>query len=306
MKTAVALIIFNRPDTTEKVFEAIRQAQPPKLLVIADGPRRNRTGEAQKCAQARVIIDRVDWDCEVITNYSDTNLGCKLRVASGIDWIFEQVEEAIILEDDCLPHPTFFTFCEELLEKYRYDMRVMSICGTNYQFGHKRTNDSYYFSKYAHIWGWATWRRAWQLYDVEVKLWNMVKDGKWLRDILDNDAEVKIWQENFQNVYDGKVDTWDYQWTLACWLHSGLTILPNVNSIDNIGFGAEATHTTSSVSKYANMPTQAISFPLQHPQFLVRDSLADLYTHQNLFDFVSLSSKVRNAITRAKLQLQNK
>jgi hypothetical protein len=306
MKTPVALIIFNRPDTTVKVFEAIRQARPPKLLVISDGPRPDRIGEAEKCAQSRAIIDRVDWDCEVMTNYSDINLGCKVRVATGIDWVFDRVEEAIILEDDCLPDSSFFTFCEELLDKYKDDERVMSICGTNYQFGRKRTEDSYYFSKYAHIWGWATWRRAWQLYDVDIKIWDIVKEGNWLKDILDRDAEVKIWQDSFQKIRDGKIDTWDYQWTLACWIHSGFTILPNVNLISNIGFGAGATHTTSSYSKFANMPTRSITFPIQHPQFCVRDTLADIYTHQHLFDFISLPSRLRNAFDRTKRYWQIK
>src|SRR6185369_14461868 len=165
LTTPVAFIIFNRPDTTEKVFAEIARARPPKLLVIADGPRAGRAGEADRCAATRAIIDRVDWDCKVLTNYSDVNLGCKNRVASGIDWVFEQVPEAIILEDDCLPDPTFFRFCEELLIRYREDERISQICGANFQFGRKRSNDSYYFSRYNHIWGWASWRRAWQHYD---------------------------------------------------------------------------------------------------------------------------------------------
>lgn len=156
LTTPVAFIIFNRPDTTEKVFAEIAKAKPPKLLVIGDGPRVSRQGEAEKVAAARSIIQCVDWDCEVQTNFSDVNLGCKRRVSSGIDWVFEQVEEAIILEDDCLPDPTFFRFCEELLARYRHDQRIGMISGDNFQFGSRRNDDSYYFSKYVHIWGWAT------------------------------------------------------------------------------------------------------------------------------------------------------
>lgn len=306
MKTPVAFIIFNRTDTTVKVFEAIRQAQPPKLFVIADGPRQDKIGEAEKCAATRAIIDRVDWECEVKTNYSDTNLGCRIRLASGIDWVFEQVEEAIILEDDCLPDPTFFTFCDEMLEKYRHDTRIVSVSGTNYQLGRRRTSDSYYFSRYPHCWGWATWRRAWQYYDIDMKIWPIVRDGNWLGDILDDDAQVKTWQKTFESVYNRTMNTtWDYQWTFACWIENGLTAIPNDNLISNIGFGVGATHTTKVYNKFANLPTTAISLPLQHPQFCVRDAAADLYTHQNLFDY-TLPARVRNVITRYRLYQKSK
>ena len=283
MKTPVALIIFNRIDTTQRVFEAIRQAQPPKLFVIADGPRQGKVGESEKCAATRAIVDRVDWECEVKTNYSDTNLGCKLRPATGIDWVFEQVEEAIILEDDCLPDPTFFAFCDEMLERYRDDRRIVAICGNNFQFGRQRTSDSYYFSRYPHCWGWATWRRAWQHFDIDMKIWPTVRDGNWLQDILTEDAEIKMWEKTFQSVYDRTFDTaWDYQWTFACWIQSGLAILPNVNLISNIGFGANATHTTGG-GKLANMSVEAISQPLRHPLFVLRDTEADRFTHQTIW-----------------------
>lgn len=277
MKTPVAFIIFNRPDTTARVFEAIRQAKPPLLLIIADGARASKLGEAEKCAATRAVIDGIDWDCEVRTNYSDVNLGCKRRVSSGIDWVFEQVEEAIILEDDCLPHPTFFGYCEELLDKYKDDTRIMSISGINFQFGRKRNSDSYYFSRYNHVWGWATWKRAWKHYDVDLELWNIVRDGGWLDDILGDNSIVRKWQETFQSVYDGKVDTWDYQWVFACWIQSGMTILPNVNLISNIGFGIDATHTVNISDELANLPVEAISLPLQHPEFITRNTNADKY-----------------------------
>ncbi len=305
MKTPVALIIFNRPDTTEKVFESIRQAQPSKLFVIADGPRQEKAIDVQQCAAARAIIDRVDWECEVMTNYSDTNLGCKLRPATGIDWVFQQVEAAIILEDDCLPDPTFFTFCDEMLERYRYDTRIMAIAGSNFQFGRKRTTDSYYFSRFPHCWGWATWRRAWQYFDLEMKLWATVRDGNWLQDILNNDAEIKFWQKNFQGIYDRSIDTvWDYQWAFACWIQNGLTILPNVNLTSNIGFGVDATHTTTVCSDLANMPVEAMTMPLQHPQFVLRDLISDRYTNENIFA-LSLQVRAKNII-RHRLSRRSK
>jgi tetratricopeptide (TPR) repeat protein/predicted O-methyltransferase YrrM len=281
LKTPVCLIIFNRPDTTEKVFEAIRQAKPPKLLVIADGPRADRPEEAEKCTAARAIINRVDWDCEVLTNYSDINLGCRKRVSSGLNWVFDLVEEAIILEDDCLPHPTFFRFCEELLERYRHNEQIMVISGDNFQFGRKRTEYSYYFSRYNHIWGWASWRRAWRLYALEMKRWPEVRDGNWLIDILQDAPAVAHWSTIFQSSYTG-IDTWDFAWTFACWIHNGLSILPNVNLVSNMGFDSEATHTKGE-SKLANMPAEEMSFPLQHPPFMIRDTQADDFTEKTIF-----------------------
>ncbi len=285
MKTTVAFIIFKRPNTTEKVFEAIRQAKPPKLLVIADGPRTDCPGEVDKCEAARAIIERVDWDCEVIKNYSDINLGCAKRVSSGLDWVFEQVEEAIILEDDCVPHPTFFPFCEELLEKYRYDTRVASISGQNVQLGRRRTNYSYYFSVYNHCWGWASWRRAWQHYDFSMKLWAEIQTQGFLIDILKDPKAVRYWSNIFESVYDDPSGiTWDYQWTFACWMQSSLGIISNVSLISNIGFGSDSTHFGSDTkSAYKNILMETMEFPLKHPPFIVRDSQADSLTQKTLF-----------------------
>jgi hypothetical protein len=278
METPVAFFIFNRPKQTEKVFAIIQQVKPSKLFIVADGAREKNSEDQCKCFQAREIVSKIDWECEVLTNFSDVNLGCKYRVASGIDWIFEQVEEAIILEDDCLPHPSFFPYCDELLKKYRYDTRITSISGHNSNLRRERTTDSYYFSRYNCVWGWATWRRAWANYDLNMKLWNTICDGNWLNDILDNASAVTQWKNIFQNTYDDKVDTWDYQWRFACWIQSGLTILPSVNLISNIGYGADATHTTFVNSELANLPITAMSFPLQHPEFVIRNANSDRYT----------------------------
>ena len=302
MKTPVAFLIFNRPDTTEKVFEAIRQAQPLKLLVVADGARSDRPSEAEKCQATRAIIDRVDWECEVLTNYSDVNLGCKTRVSSGLNWVFDHVEEAIILEDDCLPDPSFFLFCEKLLNYYREDERIMVISGDNFQFGRKRTDYSYYFSRYNHCWGWATWKRAWQYYDLEMKLWQEIRDGNWLEYILHKPRAVKYWNKVFQASYDRIIDSWDYQWTYTCWIQNGLTILPNVNLVSNIGFGTEGTHTTSNNSPVAKLPTEKMYFPLRHPPFIIRDAEADEFTQKTLFN----SSASDRLIKKAKKILSKK
>lgn len=280
VRTPVALLIFNRPDTTERVFAEIARAQPAKLLVVADGPRSDRPGETERCLQARAIIDRVDWDCVVITNFADHNMGCKLRVSSGIDWIFEQVEEAIILEDDCLPEQSFFRYCDEMLEYYRDNERVGMVSGGNLQFGQQRGEGSYYFSKYTHIWGWASWRRAWKHYDRDLKHWPAFRDQGLLEQTFETSGERNYWRNSFQWVYDGSLDTWDVSWTFTAITHGMLQIVPNVNLISNIGFGINATH-THVVGVHANMPTQAITFPLAHPTFVLPDIEADRYIASN-------------------------
>ncbi len=294
LTTPVVFIIFNRPATTERVFSAIRAAKPPELLIIADGPRSRESGESEKCAAARAVVEKVDWDCKVLKNYAAVNFGCGKRLASGLDWVFSQVAEAIILEDDCLPHPSFFPYCQELLARYRDDERVMTISGNNFQFGRRRTADSYYFSRYAHIWGWATWRRVWRYYDYGMKLWPRFRDERRLTDIfaglgtVDGQLQaiagreaVRYWHYAFEHTYTGKIDTWDIQLIFACWQQNGLNILPNVNLVTNIGFDDQATHTRQPGSKFANLPVAAMKFPLCHPPFMVGDVWADTYTQIN-------------------------
>lgn len=288
LKTPVALIIFNRPHTTQIIFDAIRKAKPQQLFLIADGPRGNIKGEVEKCAQTRAIVEQVDWPCQVHINYSEVNLGCKKRVSSGITWLFEHVEKAIILEDDCLPNPTFFQFCEELLDKYELDHRVMMISGDNFQFGDRRSDDSYYYSQHTHIWGWATWRRAWKYYDENMSMWEDIRSGNWLIDMLQDEESAKYWYQRFEDTYFGKVDAWDYVWTFSCWINRGLTILPNVNLISNIGFGENATHTKIK-TPVANIPTEPMLFPLRHPRYMIRDVKADTQTDRFVFGINSNS-----------------
>ena len=301
LTTPVAFFIFNRPDTTLRVFEQIRHVKPQKLFIIADGAR--FIEEEDKCNKSRSIIEKIDWDCEVLTNFSDVNLGCKLRVSSGLDWVFDKVESAIILEDDCLPEPSFFEFCSELLTRYVNDQRVMMISGDNFQFGNKRTKDSYYFSMFPHCWGWATWKRAWQYYDVDMKLWLTIKNNNWLMDILNSKIVMTYWENIFQDVFDNLIDTWDYQWTFACWIQSGLTILPNVNLVSNIGFNNEATHTKKSKNRLANMYTESLTFPLIHPKFVVRNSQSDDFTQKSLFR-LSIPKFIKIKIKKILTQLQ--
>jgi hypothetical protein len=278
----VAFFIFNRPGTTRRVFSAIAMARPRQLLVIADGPRRDRPEDAGACAETRRVIDQVDWDCEVVTQYADRNLGCRKRLSSGLDWVFGAVEQAIILEDDCLPHPTFFRYCDELLRKYRDDTRVAHVGGSNFQFGRSRTTDSYYFSSYHHVWGWATWRRAWRYYDVDLTRWRELRDGGWLSSVFPEPKQRKYWRRILDRVATGKIDTWDYQWELACWLQGGLSTIPDVNLVSNIGFGQDSTHTRAG-SPLADMPQQPMAFPIKHPAAVKRNLEADAFTSRHIY-----------------------
>jgi hypothetical protein len=282
--TPVAFIIFNRPDLTEIVFESIRQVKPKKLLIVADGPRFPE--ESEKCEKARAVIEKVDWQCQVLTNFSETNLGGKNRVASGLDWVFSEVEEAIILEDDCLPAPSFFYFCQTLLDRYRHDERIMMISGNNFQLGQSRTEYSYYFSKYSHIWGWASWRRAWQLYDVDIKTWPEYKKLNLIYSVCEDSYEQKYWMDTFDRVFSGVPDIWDYQWLYTCWSQNGLSILPDSNLVSNIGFRSDATHTFVE-STWMCLPTVDI-WEIEHPPFIVRHREADAYTFDYIFGGIGM------------------
>jgi hypothetical protein len=275
MNTPVALILFNRPETTAQVFAAIRAAAPPRLLLIADGPRTDRPGEAALCRETRAVTDAIDWPCRIDRNFSDVNLGCGQRLSSGLDWVFEQVPEAIVLEDDCLPDPSFFAYCDALLARYRNDERVGLITGTSFRTVPMRTEDSYYFSRYPMVWGWASWRRAWRHYDFRLKSWPELKAGQWLDDLLDGPAAVRFWSRLFDRAAAGEIDTWDYQLVCALWAQSALTIAPRSNLVQNIGFGPGATHTTDADDAGAHRTVEAIDLPLRHPAFVIRDALID-------------------------------
>jgi hypothetical protein len=296
--TPIAFLIFRRPDLTARVFEAIRQAKPQQLFIVADGPRNE--SEVTLCKQARAVTELIDWDCEVFRNYSEENLGCRKRVSTGLDWVFSQVEEAIILEDDCLPHPSFFRYCQELLAYYRNDERIWCISGDNFQDGQWRGDGSYYFSNYNHCWGWASWRRAWKHYDYNLSNWQKIKDGNYLNTILDTESEVRYWYNIFEKMYvDNTPDSWAYPWTFTCWQNSGLTVLPNVNLVSNIGFRSDGTHTTE-VSKFANMPVKDIG-EIVHPSFVIRNSCADRYTFENLFNpKMTIGQRLRRKMTKLR------
>ena len=280
LQTPVAFILFRRPETTARVWEKIREARPAKLFLIADGGRNEE--EWEKCRAARKVVETIDWECEVHRNFSDTNLGCRNRVVSGLDWVFEQVEEAIILEDDCLPSSSFFRFCEELLIRYKDDSRIMHVAGNNFQDGVLRGGASYYFSKYAHIWGWATWRRAWSKREPGLKSWNSQRT----RELIERNARTELeglkLNYRFNLAHEEKINTWDYGWLFTVWINNGLSCIPNENLVANIGFGEGGTH-TSDGSNPAYLINMEIEFPLLHPTEMMPDNVADIYSFNKYF-----------------------
>src|SRR5688572_8997809 len=242
LKTPILFVVFSRPSTTKVVFETIRQAKPAKLYIAADGPRKNKPGEAEKCAEVRSIVMDIDWECEVKTLFRDENLGCGKGVSSAITWFFENEPEGIILEDDVVPNQSFFSYCSELLERYRHDTRIMEISGNSLRSEKFCQGEhSYAFSDHNGIWGWASWRRAWNLYDYEMKDYKRIKEGGFLRNKFASIYEEHYFNWVFERTYLFPHITWDYQWEFVKRINSGLTIVPKKNMIINIGFGADAT-----------------------------------------------------------------
>jgi hypothetical protein len=275
LDTPVLFIIFNRPETTSQVFETIRKAKPLKLFVAADGPRENNVNEKQLCEITRSIIQKIDWDCEVKTLFRDENLGCGKAVSEAITWFFNHVEHGIILEDDCLPLDTFFNFCEILLQYYKNDSNIFGISGLNIQFGQKRGNGSYYFSKYGNIWGWATWKRAWNGYDFNIT------DYPEVIHTLNVEPE---WHTIFHQTYNKTIDTWDYQWVFHVFRNKGKIIVPNQNLILNIGFGLDATHTKSLPNWHKKYKLNDVGIDLVvHPINTEINKKADKHTFNLLF-----------------------
>ena len=282
LKTAVLLLLFNRPDTTTHVFEKIRQIKPQRLYVASDGPREGYDGEIEKITKAREIATKVDWPCEVKTLFRDKNLGCKRGVSTAITWFFEHEEQGIILEDDCVPHLDFFIFCENLLEHHAKDKRVSIISGNNFQNGQWRGDTSYYFSKYNHIWGWATWRRAWNDYQGDIKFWPEWSNSKAWLNYMPDKVERKDWKKIFDQVYAGQIDSWAYPWTASTWYKNGLTATPNINLVSNIGFGDEATHTKLKNHKLSNRQTMELNH-ITHPKQIIIDKEADRFAFDYAF-----------------------
>lgn len=290
--TPVLLIVFNRPDSTRKVLDSIRKAKPIRLYVAADGPRAHVPADRDKCKEVRAIISEVDWDCEVKTLFREENMNCGKGPSTAFTWFFEHEEEGIILEDDCIPSKSFFWFCQELLEQYRDDNRIMHIGGNNFLNGWQKDNDySYYFSGSGHIWGWATWRRAWKMYDFKMELYDKLKSKKYFDNFFMSPLEKFYRLRKFDKTIaqEGRVDWWDYQWDFARYVQSGLAIVPKKNLVSNIGFDERATHTQNGNSKSAKLQSFEMDFPLRHPPFLIRDIDSDKRYFKTFIEDVMIS-----------------
>ena len=288
----ILFLVFNRPDTTAQVLQRIREIQPAKLFVAADGPRANREEERVKCEAVRsLILNGIDWPCDVKTLFRDQNLGCGKAVSRATTWFFEQVDEGIILEDNTVPDLSFFEFCKELLSKYRNEEKIKMISGNNFQNGKWRGDGSYYFSNITHSWGWATWRRAWKEYDYNLSS----LDERKFEELLKRNIGLVQFRDYWRNIYhrlrDGSYDTWDYQFLFSMWLNDGICIVPNKNLVTNIGFGNNATHTTNSDDPVANQPLQQLN-KIVHPSSYETDRQAEKYLYNKYI-------KQRGLVTRA-------
>ena len=292
--TPILMIMFNRPYLAIRVFERVKQMKPASLFLAVDGPRSQYPDETDAVNQCQQIAESVDWPCQVHTLFRETNLGCKKAVSSAIDWFFEHVEAGIILEDDCLPDLTFFDFCQVLLHRYTHEASVMHIGGANLYSGLTWGEETYFFSSIPHIWGWATWRRAWKSFDITMSNYPQFRKNQGIRRIVDNTLSGKYWQNLFDKTYANEIDTWDFQWVFAIWSQRGLSIIPNQNLITNIGFGEAATHTVND-TEFANLSTQAIDISrIIHPSDLVVNHEAVEYAFEKMYQPTSwFSSKVK-------------
>ncbi len=296
INTPILFLIFNRPDTTSEVFKEIRKATPKKLFIAADGSRPNIPGEKEKCDEVRKIIEHIDWDCEIKTLFRNENIGCKSAVSGAISWFFNHVEEGIILEDDCKPNESFFSFCQIMLDRYRDDNRVMMISGTNYLFNtEKDYKIDYFFSRYYAIWGWATWKRAWKMYNIEMKKWPYYRKKNYLWNIYRNWKIEFFFRNMFDLAYTNKVNTWDIQWVYTCIFQNTLAIVPIYNLISNIG--EDGTHTGNRKSRSIRMPTRMIENNFLEDQIdVVCNYELDEITMRNILGNRNIIDNIKNIL----------
>ncbi len=299
-ETPILFIIFNRPDTTQLVFDAIKQVKPKQLFIAADGPRPDTKDDLEKCSETRAIINQVDWECEVKTLFRTDNRGCGRGPAEAITWFFENVEEGIILEDDCIPNSDFFRFIPLMLEKYKFDERITLIIGTNFLGKWKSHRKSYFFSNFAHTWGWATWRRAWTNYDFELKQWNSETDML-LRAKFDNDLIYNRLSELFNCTKNDieSISWWDYQWLFCMQISDGLCIVPSVNLVQNIGFDENATHTKIQNEAQPRLDNAYTFFPISENKRVIADRRFDLkYFKKSFLHEVPFWKKVKRYLKK--------
>ena len=270
MDVPILLLAWKRPIHTKRVIDSIRKISPKKIYISCDGPiKENQENKKLVESVRQIILEKIDWKCKIFTNFSAYNKGCKIAVAEGISWFFAHEEEGIIIEDDCLPSKDFFYFCEALLERYRDDERIWSICGNGYQNKISNNEESYFFSKYTDVWGWATWKRCWKFYDPNIESWINNRTKPLLKDLFESKRELKYWNKIFNRLYyKNQPNTWDYQWQYLCFIKSGMSCMPFANLVKNIGFDKDATHTVDDPFKIIDNGNQHVrlNFPLKHPK----------------------------------------
>lgn len=304
METPIAFFIFKRPDTTRRVFETIRQVKPKQLFVIADGPRVDRPEESALCEATRNIIYQVDWDCDLQKNYATTNLGLIKRFKSGLDWVFENIDRCIILEDDCLPDPSFFRFCSELLKRYENDKNIFSITGHNHLGEWQSSKSSYFFANYFDCWGWATWRRVWENYDPEMQLWADPRSREKVRSVIADDQQFRNRAKVMDMAFNQDI-SWDYPFFFMSLLNEGLTITPSKNLIHNIGFGVGASNTKSKNDKRSKVVASKLNFPLVHPQSITVDREYDYLRYKKVWRRTAKGRVIQAMRSLKKRILQN-
>ena len=288
MKLPILIIAWKRPFCTSKLINAIRDVKPRYIFLACDGANLNNKEEIELVKQTRDILDReIDWPCEKLKLYSPFNQGCRLGVTRAINWFFENVSEGVILEDDCIPHPEFFKFAEHLIDRFRDDKKIWTISGNNYQNGIWRGDGSYYFSKFTHCWGWATWKDRWKFYAEEEFIWEKLNKAKMLDNLFPTRKELRYWTSIFKKLYQkNKPDSWAYRWFLVCQSKGALNILPNQNLVQNIGFNSSGTNTKRGKSpiqlNYKINESTGI-FPLVDPTFKIRSIDADTFTFRTHF-----------------------
>ena len=293
--TPVAVFTFNRPELTQRLLDVLSKIKPRRILVVSDGARPDVPGDAEKCHAVRRLFDDLNWECLIEKNYAESNMGSFARNSSGLNWVFENVEEAIILEDDCLPDPSFFPYCAELLEKYRFDPNIGLISGNNFLNLERKSNlPSYFFSSYATTWGWASWRRTWQQVDLSMPYWPAFRDSGELRAAVHSREEVKYWKKIYNAIEKKKMkNAWDYQLMLACFKFNMLTIVPSVNLVSNIGYGPDATHCKNASSPLNDIPRGKLEFPLSHKEKVRANGLTDYKIFSVRFQFKKRSLYIR-------------
>jgi hypothetical protein len=294
-RVPILLIGFNRPEAFETVLEAIRLVNPEKIYIALDGPREGVDLDIQKIGACKKKLNNINDECVIKTLFRDKNLGCKRSVSQAIDWLFSSEERGIILEDDCVPNPSFFRYAEELLDKFSDDERIMSIGSQQYFKSLSQSEYSYSFSKYHHCWGWATWKRAWKKYDGSMTKWPLLRENNWLTGVGGYAGFETYWKPIFDKCYDGKISSWAYAWSLSCWTQSGLSIIPQKTLVRNIGFGDEATHTFKAPNSLMDIPVGEILFPIIHPENVYVNQIGDLWVDKYFFE-ISFCSELKRRL----------